>query len=71
MAFAMGGGYGHDIAETVQVQLGTYRIALEYWRRWQKLADSQAISSRSLATVAALPAVPNLPNAQSADGLSP
>jgi acetoin utilization deacetylase AcuC-like enzyme len=33
LAFAMGGGYGIDIAETVQVQLGTYRIALEYWSR--------------------------------------
>ena len=35
MAFAMGGGYGVDIAETVQVQLNTYRIATEYWLRWQ------------------------------------
>lgn len=38
MAFAMGGGYGLDIAETVQVQLNTYRIALEYWQRWQRKA---------------------------------
>ena len=36
LAFAMGGGYGHDIAQTVQVQLNTYRVALEYWQRWQK-----------------------------------
>jgi acetoin utilization deacetylase AcuC-like enzyme len=36
MAFAMGGGYGVDIAETVQVQLNTYRIATEYWQRWQR-----------------------------------
>jgi acetoin utilization deacetylase AcuC-like enzyme len=35
MAFAMGGGYGHNILETVQVQLNTYRIAAEYWARWQ------------------------------------
>lgn len=34
-AFAMGGGYGHDLATTVQVQLNTYRIALEYWAKWQ------------------------------------
>ncbi len=34
-AFVMGGGYGLDINETVQVQVNTYRIALEYWRRWQ------------------------------------
>ncbi len=36
MAFAMGGGYGLDIAETVQVQLNTYSIATEYWLRWQR-----------------------------------
>lgn len=35
-AFAMGGGYGHHLADTVQVQVNTYRIALEYWGRWQR-----------------------------------
>jgi hypothetical protein len=35
----MGGGYGHRIEETVQVQLTTYRLALSYWKRWQ--ADRQ------------------------------
>lgn len=35
-AFAMGGGYGHSLDTTVQVQLNTYRIALEYWARWQR-----------------------------------
>ena len=35
MAFVMAGGYGLQIEETVQVQLNTYRIALEYWARWQ------------------------------------
>ena len=33
---AMGGGYGVDIASTIRVQLNTYRIALEYWQRWQR-----------------------------------
>ncbi len=33
VSFAMGGGYGLDIAETVHVQLNTYRIALEYWNK--------------------------------------
>ena len=33
--FAMGGGYGTDIATTLQVQENTYRIAVEYWQRWQ------------------------------------
>ena len=42
MAFAMGGGYGLDIAETVQVQLNTYRIATEYWLRWQRLQSRAA-----------------------------
>ena len=44
MAFAMGGGYGHDIAETVQVQVNTYRVALEYWRRWQAMASAPALA---------------------------
>ncbi len=35
-AFVMGGGYGKDLADTVRVQCNTYRMALEYWQRWQK-----------------------------------
>jgi len=31
----MGGGYGHDIAETVQVQLQTYELGFAHWQRWQ------------------------------------
>jgi acetoin utilization deacetylase AcuC-like enzyme len=42
VAFVMGGGYGHRIEETVQVQLTTYRVALSYWKRWQ--ADWQNTS---------------------------
>ncbi len=38
LAFAMAGGYAADIAETVQVQLGTFRVAFDYWRRWQNAA---------------------------------
>lgn len=38
LAFAMAGGYASDIAETVQVQLGTFKVAFEYWRRWQNAA---------------------------------
>lgn len=37
LAFAMAGGYGVKIDETVQVQLNTYRVALDYWQRWQTL----------------------------------
>ncbi len=35
LAFAMAGGYARDIAETVAVQLNTFGVALDYWRRWQ------------------------------------
>lgn len=35
VAFAMAGGYGIRIEETVQVQVNTYRVALDYWGRWQ------------------------------------
>jgi acetoin utilization deacetylase AcuC-like enzyme len=38
LAFAMAGGYASEIAETVQVQFGTFRVAHEYWRRWQNAA---------------------------------
>jgi acetoin utilization deacetylase AcuC-like enzyme len=34
LAFAMAGGYGVNIDETVQVQVNTYRVALAYWQRW-------------------------------------
>ena len=34
LAFSMAGGYGVNIDETVQVQVNTYRVALEYWRKW-------------------------------------
>ena len=37
LAFCMAGGYGVNIDETVQVQVNTYRVALEYWRRWRDL----------------------------------
>ena len=35
LAFSMAGGYGFNIDETVQVQMNTYRVALEYWRKWE------------------------------------
>ena len=38
LALSMGGGYGHDIATTVQVQMNTFAIAAQYWRRWQNAA---------------------------------
>jgi acetoin utilization deacetylase AcuC-like enzyme len=38
LALAMAGGYGVKIEETVQVQVNTYRVAIDYWRRWQTLS---------------------------------
>ena len=35
LAMAMGGGYGRDLNDTVQVQVNTYRVAWAYWQRWQ------------------------------------
>lgn len=37
VAFAMAGGYGVNIADTVNAQLNTYQVALSYWQRWQHL----------------------------------
>ncbi|RJP65354.1 MAG: histone deacetylase [Comamonadaceae bacterium] len=42
LAFAMGGGYGHDLEATVQVQVNTYRTALQYRQRWQALETASA-----------------------------
>jgi acetoin utilization deacetylase AcuC-like enzyme len=39
LAFAMAGGYGTQLEQTVQVQVNTYTVALEYWRRWQALSS--------------------------------
>ncbi|MEI2745094.1 MAG: histone deacetylase [Ottowia sp.] len=35
LTLCMGGGYGHDIGTTVQVQVNTFGVALQYWGRWQ------------------------------------
>ena len=35
MAFAMAGGYGTRIEDTVRVQVNTFRVAAEYAARWQ------------------------------------
>jgi len=36
LAMTMAGGYGHRIEETVQVHINTWRVALDYWRRWRQ-----------------------------------
>ena len=42
LALAMGGGYGHDLEATVQVQVNTYRTALQYRQRWRALTPAPA-----------------------------
>jgi len=42
LALAMGGGYGHDLEATVQVQVNTYRTALQYRQRWRALTAAPA-----------------------------
>jgi acetoin utilization deacetylase AcuC-like enzyme len=39
MAFAMGGGYGHDLQTTLKVQQGTYRVAASYGDKWRMLKN--------------------------------
>jgi len=34
VVMCMGGGYGHDIETTVQVQMQTWQVAMSYWQRW-------------------------------------
>ncbi|NIM43498.1 MAG: histone deacetylase [Hydrogenophaga sp.] len=46
LVFAMGGGYGHDMEATLQVQVNTYRTALTFERRWQ----GQALAAEAAAT---------------------
>lgn len=38
LAFAMAGGYGQRIEDTVQVQVNTFSVAVGYARRWQNRA---------------------------------
>jgi acetoin utilization deacetylase AcuC-like enzyme len=35
VAFAMAGGYGKRMEDTVQAQVNTFRVAVQYWQRWQ------------------------------------
>lgn len=42
LALTMAGGYGVNIDDTVQVQVNTFRAALDYWQRWQALARPRA-----------------------------
>jgi acetoin utilization deacetylase AcuC-like enzyme len=47
LAFTMAGGYGVDMDTTVQVQVNTYRVALDYAARWAALAPGPDRSATS------------------------
>lgn len=49
LVFVMAGGYGTDMETTVQVQMNTYRVALEYHARWAARAGT---AGRTAATAA-------------------
>lgn len=38
MLICMGGGYGHDLTQTVQVQMNTWQLAMDHWLHWQNRA---------------------------------
>ncbi len=38
LAFAMAGGYGKRIEDTVQVQVNTFKVAAQYFERWRRAA---------------------------------
>jgi hypothetical protein len=35
----MAGGYGRRIEDTVQAQVNTFRVAMQYFARWQNRVD--------------------------------
>jgi len=42
VALSMAGGYGHDLATTVAVQVTTLTLAAESWQAWQRMKESAA-----------------------------
>ncbi len=42
LAFGMAGGYGKELATTLAVQVNTWAVALEYRKRWARLAARAA-----------------------------
>ena len=46
VALSMGGGYGHDIADTIEVQTNTWHEALASWHAWQP-PNRRAASDRA------------------------
>ena len=42
VALSMAGGYGHDLATTVAVQVTTLNVAAASWAVWQRMKESAA-----------------------------
>jgi acetoin utilization deacetylase AcuC-like enzyme len=42
VALSMAGGYGHDLATTVAVQVTTLTLAARSWQAWQRMKESAA-----------------------------
>jgi len=42
VALSMAGGYGHDLATTVAVQVTTLTLAAQSWQAWQRMKESAA-----------------------------
>ncbi|OGB18101.1 MAG: deacetylase [Burkholderiales bacterium RIFCSPLOWO2_12_67_14] len=55
LAFAMAGGYGTDMEATVQAQVNTYRVALDYHARWAALARRATLDAPAATATWATP----------------
>lgn len=49
VTFVMAGGYGQQVEETVQIQLNTIRVALDYWQKWRLALELDPSRRRILA----------------------
>jgi len=47
LAFAMAGGYGTRIEDTVQAQVNTFRVAAQYFELWQSSKPARVTSCRT------------------------
>jgi acetoin utilization deacetylase AcuC-like enzyme len=47
LAMCMAGGYGTDMEATVQVQVNTYGVALDYHRRWSRQAAQGPVTGQA------------------------
>jgi acetoin utilization deacetylase AcuC-like enzyme len=43
LAMAMAGGYGHNIEDTVDIQVQTFEVAYKHWQLWQQSKEMQQL----------------------------